>query len=157
MMYKITWSVKNVSRKLRYYANFRSYAIKESEEIEKSPRKSSNVDIRVTLPNPTEVIAIARMLGCNVSKEKKWVSTDNENAYFRLIVYAVVRRTLRKPAKIDLLKRLVLDKGFDTDAWWWANTFINKYRSEGIRKGIGIKSLYRPAKAFKLIYNLAEK
>jgi len=157
MMYRITWSVKKVSGKPRYYANFRSYATKEGEGIEKSLGKGSNVDVRATLPNPTEVIAIARMLGCKVSKEKKWISTDDENAYFKLIVYTVVRRTLRKPAKIDLLKRLVLDKGFDTDAWWWANTFINKYRSEGRKKEVGTKCLYRPAKAFKLIYNLAEK
>ena len=157
MMYRVTWSIKKVRGKPRYYANFRSYVTKEGEEAEENLRRGSNVDVRVTLPNPTEVIAIARMLGCKVSKEKKWISTDNENAYFRLIVYAVVRRTLRKPVKIDFLKRLIMDKGFDTDAWWWANTFINKYRSEGIKKGVGIKCLYRPAKAFKLIYNLAEK
>ncbi len=157
MMYRITWSVKKIGGKPRFYANFRSYVTKEGEEVEKSFRKSSNIDVKVSLTNPTEIIAIARMLGCKVSKKKRWISTDNENTYFRLIVYAVVRQTLRKPAKVDLLKRLVVDKGFDTDAWWWANTFINKYRSEGIRKGVGIKCLYKPAKAFKLIYNLVEK
>lgn len=156
MIYRVTWSAKKSSGKPRYYANFRSYAIREVDEAE-SAEKGSNIDVRVTLPNPTEVIAIARMLGCKVSREKKWISTDNENAYFRLIVYAVVRRALRTPAKVELLKRLVLDEGFDTDAWWWANTFINKYRSEGVRKGIGIRCLYRHAKAFKLVYNLTEK
>jgi len=156
MMYRVTWLVKRAKGKLRYYANFRSYATKEDEEAEEKSEKSSSVDVKVSVPNPDELTAIARMLGCKVSKEKKWISTDNENAYFRLIVYAVVRQTLRIPAKIDLLKTLVMDKGFDTDAWWWANTFINKY-SEGAKKGVGIKCLYRPAKAFKLVYNLAEK
>ncbi len=157
MMYRITWSVKKIRGKLRFYANFRSYATKEDEEVEKDLKKSSNIDVKVSLPNPTEIIAIARMLGCKVSEKKKWISTDNENTYFRLIVYAVVRQSLRKPAKVDLLKRLVMDRGFDTDAWWWANTFINRYRSEGIRKRVGIRCLYKPAKAFKLIYNLAER
>ena len=156
MMYRITWSMKKLKGKPRYYANFRSYATRDVDEAENVER-SSNVDVRVTLPNPSEVIAIARMLGCRVSREKKWISTDDENAYFRLIVYAVVRRTLRTPARVESLKRLVLDKGFDTDAWWWANTFINKYRSEGVRKGIGVRGLYRPAKAFKLIYDLTEE
>jgi len=156
MMYRVTWLVKRAKGKLRYYANFRSYATKEGEEAEEKPEKSSSVDVKVSVPNPDELTAIARMLGCKVSKEKKWISTDNESAYFRLIVYAVVRQTLRTPAKIDLLKTLVMDKGFDTDAWWWANTFINKY-SEGAKKGVGIKCLYRPAKAFKLVYNLTEK
>ncbi len=156
MMYRVTWSAKELNGKPRYYANFRSYAVKEVEEAG-SAERGSNIDVRVTLPNPTEVIAVARMLGCKVSREKKWISTDNENAYFRLIVYAVVRRSLRTPAKVELLRRLVLDKGFDIDAWWWANTFINKYRSEGVRRGVGIKCLYRPAKAFKLVYNLTEK
>lgn len=155
-MHRITWSVKKARGKLRYYANFRSYANKEGEEVDEN-LKGRNVDIRVTLPNPAELMAIARMLGCKVSEEKKWISTDDENVFFRLIVYAVVRRTLNKPAKIDLLKRLVIDRGFDTDAWWWANTFMNRYRSEGIRKGVGTRCLYRPAKAFKLIYNLAEE
>jgi len=157
MIYRITWTIKKVKGKLKHYANFRTYVIKEAGEGKTDPRKDSNIDVRVTVPNPTEIIAIAKMLGCKVSKKKKWILINNENIYFRLIIYGVVRRTINKPMKIDLLKTIVIDEEFDVDAWWWANTFINKYKNYGIKKGIGIKSLYRPAKAFKLIYNLTEK
>ncbi len=151
MKYRVTWETRKRHGRIRYYAKFRSYVEGKEEE---DTRKGSSVDVKVGVPNPTELLALARMLGCRVSGEKQWITTDDEQAYFRLIVYAVVRQTLRKPEKIDELRRLVLDEGFSTDAWWWANTFMNKYKTEGSRRGVGIKCLYRPAKGFKYVYNL---
>lgn len=158
MMYRVTWSTKRKGEKIIHYANFRSYVVNETESAsEESNKESGNIDIRARAPNPSEIIAVARMLGCRVSREKGWITTDNDDAYYRLVVYAVVRQILKTPARIDMLKSLILSEDFGTDAWWWANTFMNRYRGEGMKKGIGIRSLYRPAKAFKLVYNLVEK
>jgi len=157
MMARITWEVKKSGTKIRYYANFRSYVTTEKEIEEERNEKVNNLDVRVGVPNPSEIIVLAKKLGCAVSRKKKWITVKDEYTYFRLIVYAVVRQILREPEKIERLERLVLDKDFDTDAWWWANTFINKYRNEGRKKGVGVRCLYRPAKAFKLVYGLADR
>jgi len=156
LKYRITWLIKRVKSKIRYYANFRSYIIGEGDDEEAS-KGVGNIDLRAYTPNPTELIAIAKMLGCKVSKKKNWITTDSENAYFRLIVYAAVRQTLRSPYLTERLRKLVLDEGFDTNAWWWANTFMNKFREGGKIRGLGTRALYRPAKAFKLIYGLAKR
>jgi len=155
MMYRVTWSVKKGKRGLRYYANFRSYVTTDKEKLEADSEKADGtLDVRAVLPNPTELIAIARMLGCRVSDKRGWIATEDDGAYFRLVVYAVVRQTLRDQRKIEHLKRLVLDESFGVDAWWWANTFINRYQSDGMKRGVGIKALYRLAKAFKIVYGL---
>jgi len=155
MMYRITWNVKKGKRGLRYYANFRSYVTADEEKLEvDSESIGGTLDIRAVLPNPTELIAIARMLGCRVSDKKGWITTKDDDAYFRLVVYAVARQTLRDQRKIEQLKRLVLDEDFGIDAWWWANTFINHYQSDGMKRGVGIKALYKLAKAFKIVYGL---
>jgi hypothetical protein len=138
---------------MRYYACFRSYILTEKEgDLEKE--KTSSIDIKVPVSNPPEILAIARMLGCKVTSSMSWVRINTEDTYFRLIVYAVARMSIKRPAKVDKLKNLVVSEGFSTDAWWWANTFMNKYKNEGVIKGIGARCLYKPAKAFKLVYNL---
>jgi hypothetical protein len=152
-VYRITWVKKKSKGKIRYYAYFRSYVLTEKEEdLEKE--KTSSIDIKVPVSNPSEILAIAKMLGCEVTNSMSWVRIGTEDAYFRLIVYAVARMSIKKPAKVDELKSLVVSEGFSTDAWWWANTFINRYKNEGAIKGIGARCLYKPARAFKLVYNL---
>ena len=152
-MYRITWVKKKSKGKMRYYACFRSYILTEKEEdLEKE--KTSSIDIKVPVPSPSEILAIAKILGCGVTSSMSWVRISTEDTYFRLIVYAVARMSIKKPAKVDKLKSLVVSEGFSTDAWWWANTFMNKYKNEGVIKGIGARCLYKPARAFKLVYNL---
>jgi hypothetical protein len=138
---------------MRCYACFRSYILTEKEgNLEKE--KTSSIDIKVPISNPSEILAIAKILGCEVTSSMSWVRISTEDMYFRLIVYAVARMSIKRPAKVDKLKSLVVSEGFSTDAWWWANTFMNKYKNEGVIKGIGARCLYKPAKAFKLVYNL---
>jgi len=152
-VYKITWVKKKSKGKIRYHACFRSYVLmKKEEDLEKE--KTSSIDIKVPVSSPSEILAIAKMLGCEVTSSMSWVRIGTEDAYFRLIVYVVARMSVKKPAKVDELKSLVVSEGFSTDAWWWANTFINKYRNEGVIKGIGARCLYKPARAFKLVYDL---
>jgi hypothetical protein len=152
-MYRVTWSARRSKGKVRYYALFRSYVIAESGEGSRA-EGGETVDLKVSVPSPQELQAIARMLGCEVSEGRGWVRVERDDQYFRLVAYAVARMSVRKPAKVDRLRELVVGEGFGTDAWWWANTFINRYKTDGMAKGVGVRCLYKLAKAFKLVYGL---
>jgi hypothetical protein len=152
-MYRITWSTRKSKGKVKYYALFRSYTTTGNEKGFKTKGRGT-IDLKSSVSSPSELQATARMLKCEVTEGKGWIKVERDDHYFRLVTYAVVRMTVKKPAKVDKLRELVIDEGFNTDAWWWANTFINRFKSDGMTKGVGIRCLYKPAKAFKLVYNL---
>ncbi len=147
--YGITW----IRKKGRLYVAFRSYPVTENRPRGGS-RAREYLDVKVSVKNLEELLYLARRLGCEVIEEKKWISTDNSDAYNKLVVYAVVRRSLRLPIKVEQLRNLVLMEDFAADAWWWASTFTEIYQKNANEAGVGSKCLYRPAKAFKLLYDL---
>ena len=151
-VHRITWIKKGD----RLYAVFRSYPLSENKPRGRA-RPKDYEDVRVAVKNQAELLFIAEKLGCSISAEKKWISTDKDDAYNRLLVYAVVRRSLQTPEKIERLRELVLDDDFASDAWWWASTFVEIYRREARKFGVGSRCLYKPAKAFKLLYGLAKR
>jgi hypothetical protein len=151
-IYGVTW----VRKKGRLYAAFRSYPIKESKP-QSGRRSREYLDVKVSVKSQEELLYLAERLGCRISEEEKWISTDNSDAYNRLMVYAVVRRSLELPWKAEQLRKLVLSNDFTGDAWWWASTFTEIYQKRAGETGIGSRCLYRPARAFKLLYDLTER
>lgn len=151
-IYRVTW----IREKGRLYAAFRSYPITESKPQGGNPSREY-LDAKVSAKSQEELLYLAKKLGCGISDEKKWISTDNSNAYNRLMVYAVVRRSLRLPRKAEQLRSLVLSMDFAGDAWWWASAFTEIYQKRAGKAGVGSRCLNRPAKAFKLLYDLAER
>lgn len=150
-IYRVTW----IRRKGRLYAAFRSYPIREKPSSKN--RSGEYLDVKTPVRSQEELLYLARVLNCDVSEEKKWISTDSDEAYNRLLVFAVVRMSLRLPEKIEKLRNLVLSEDFAGDSWWWASTFTEIYQEKAREKGVGSRCLYRPAKAFKLLYGLAER
>jgi len=151
-IYRITW----IKKKGRLYAAFRSYPITENKP-QRSRASEEYLDVKVSVNNQEELLYLAQKLGCKISEEKKWISTDSSDAYNRLMVYAVVRRNILLPSKAEQLRSLVLSNEFSGDAWWWASTFTEIYQKKARKIGVGSRCLYRPAKAFKLIYDLSER
>jgi len=151
-IYRVTW----IRKKGRLYAAFRSYPITESKPQDASLSREC-LDVKVSVKNQGELLYLAEKLGGKISEEKKWISIDDSDAYNRLMVYAVVRRSLKLPWKIEKLRRLVLSEDFSGDAWWWAGTFTEIYQKRSREVGVGSRCLLRPAMAFKLIYGLSER
>jgi hypothetical protein len=151
-IYRITWT----KRRGRLYVAFRSYPITEGKPQGGSSSKEY-LDVKVSVKDREELLYLAKKLGCEVAEERKWITTDNGDAYNRLMVYAVLRRSLRLPEKVEQLRGLVLSEDFAGDAWWWASTFTEIYQKKAGEASVGSRCLYRPAKAFKLLYNLAER
>ena len=151
-IYRVTW----IREKGRLYTAFRSYPITEGKP-QGGNKSREYLDVKVSAKSQEELMYLAKKLGCGISEEKKWISTDNSDAYNRLMVYAVVRRSLRLPWKAEQLRGLVLSGDFTGDAWWWASAFTEIYQKRAGEVGVGSRCLYRPAKAFKLLYDLAER
>lgn len=152
-IYRITW----IRERGRLYAAFRSYPITESKPQRGNRQSIDYLDVKVSVKNQEELLYLAKKLGCRISEEKKWISTDDSDAYNRLMVFAVVRRGLRLPRRVEQLRKLVLSMDFAGDAWWWASVFTEIYQRRAREVGVGSRCLYRPAKAFKLLYDLANR
>lgn len=151
-IYRITWT----KTKGRLYVTFRSYPITENKtKINKQSK--DYIDIKVSANNQEELLYLANKFVCEISEEKKWISTDKGDTYNKLMVYMVVRRSLRLPWKQEYLRELVLNGDFTGDSWWWASTFTEIYQKKSWEVGVGSRCLYRPAKAFKLLYDLAKR
>lgn len=83
--------------------------------------------------------------------EEKGIKIYSDDLFEKLVVYACVRQTIRKVEKVLELRSILKSLGlFETH--FWAATFIERFRERSNRK-----SLYRPAKAFKILYGLVVK
>ena len=74
-------------------------------------------------------------------------SEDGE-AFSRILVYAVVRQTLRSEIKKNILKEIIKKLPY-LEVRYWSSVFsryFEEYRN--------IRALYRPARAFKEVYGL---
>ena len=92
----------------------------------------------------SEVVLLAESLGeRNVKGRSLRVG---ESAYKRLLVYAVVRQTLRSRVKSRELEEVV--KGLDEyELHFWYSKFLEVAER-------GRRALLRPAKAFKVLHRL---
>jgi hypothetical protein len=125
-------------------AEFRRYEKKKKSDTE-------NLDL-VVKTDIEELIRVAKTLGGKIHGEKdKWIEVEGLDLYNRLMIYAVVRRILFDPNRIVELQRIVKDlSGYE--AHYWGSTFRKIFWETNQRR-----TLLRPAKAFKLVYDLSKR
>jgi len=140
--------------RLRYIKPTKGLVVKKSKLAEFIPlvRKEEeivkgNVDVRCRVFLP-EFVELAKSFGFSVhnSRNRIWMTSDDREAYMRLLVYAVVRQNLLSEYKIWKLKDIVKELPL-SDIRYWASTFRSSYERYGTRR-----ELIRPAKAFKEVY-----
>lgn len=112
-------------------------------------RKTSNyaVKVRVFLP---DFVNIAKNLGFKYSKKNKLLYSDDREAYLKLLVYSVVRQSIRSEVKADMLARMINKMPY-TEVRYWGSIFSRYFKTFKSRR-----ALYRPAHAFKEVYGLTE-
>lgn len=118
-----------------------------SHEIKK--RKNNGkpaVRSRVFLP---EFMRLANTLGFQKDKKNPLIIHSNDReAYLRLLVYAVVRQSIRSEIKANLLVEMTKRLPY-TELKYWATIFSRYFREHRNRK-----ALYKPARAFREVYGL---
>lgn len=88
-------------------------------------------------------------------QDGSWLEVDDQlniqsdDLYERLMVYAAVRQSFRDPSRMSDLRAVVKELGA-FEVHFWASVFADAYRQSGSRA-----ALFRPAKAFKILYRLA--
>jgi|GEM_PF-928836 len=80
-------------------------------------------------------------------KDSRYITEDRE-AYLKLMVYAVVRQSIRSEVKANMLTETVKKLPY-TELRYWANIFSKYFKEYG-----NIRALYRPARAFKEVYDI---
>lgn len=109
-----------------------------------APLKSS-VDLKVK-SHLSEILWLAKNMGCRL--EANTISVRNLDAYNRLIIYAWIRSTLKKPETAKKLASLVMDIN-SWDALYWASRLRELYwNREKYSKRLKL------ARAFKLFFDL---
>lgn len=79
--------------------------------------------------------------------DSRYITEDRE-AYLKLMVYAVVRQSIRSEVKAHMLIETVKKLPY-TELRYWANIFSKYYKEYG-----NIRALYRPARAFREVYDI---
>ena len=104
------------------------------------------VKSRIFLP---EFMRLATALGLQ-KKKKRYIilETIDREAYFRLLVYSVVRQSIRSEIKASMLPEIVRRLPY-TELKYWANIFSKYYKDYENRR-----ALYKPAHAFREVYGL---
>lgn len=112
-----------------------------------NPRKplkgSTDLKARVSF---SELFKLAEKMGCQVNDTE--ILPPNQDAYNRLLVYACVRTSLRKPTGVLRLLDCVVEMS-GWDALYWASAFRKLWWS-----GPNHRSLCKAVKAFKLFFNV---
>lgn len=111
--------------------------------------------------DPSELEILAKELGegitlvreglktkSTVPQPKLTIKTHEEDEYEKLMIYAAVRQSMRKPLAANKLKDAVKDLGA-YEAHYWASIFKEIFTRT--QKRI---DLFKPAKAFKTLYHL---
>lgn len=96
-----------------------------------------------------ELKLAAKEFGGEVHFEGRRVEVREDHLYERLMVYAAVRQSLRRPSLALDLREAVAKLGL-YELHFWASTFAEAYRARRSRA-----ALFRPAKAFKVLHGLA--
>jgi len=117
-----------------------------SEEIKKKNNGVPSIEARVFLP---EFMQLATFWGFRKGGKKRMVlHSDDREAYFRLLVYSAVRQSIRSEIKANILTDIVKKLPY-TELKYWADIFSRYFREYKNRV-----ALYKPAHAFKEVYNL---
>jgi len=143
---KYAKALKGLPRRASKMAEFYAYLPLFDNEKFTPIKGNFEVKSRVFLP---EFKKISKKFGIkSVRKNRNLLRTDDPESYLRLFVYAVVRQTIHSEVDIeklqDLVERLPL-----FDIRYWASIFREKYEKWG-----SIKALYKPARAFREVYEL---
>ncbi len=123
-------------------------------------KKKQNPEVQVRC-DPTELEILAKELAEGITCEKQEQETkstvpqpnlllrvNEEDKYEKLMIYATVRQSIRNPLIANKLKDIVKDLGA-YEAHYWASIFKEIFSRT--RRRI---ELFRPAKAFKTLYQL---
>jgi len=121
------------------------------DQMKKGRNKTKDepaVKVRIFLP---EFTRFAHSLGFkkNGKRYTSLLSSDGE-AYLRLLVYAVVRQSIRSEVKAGILREIVIKLSY-IELKYWASIFSRYFKEYKNRK-----ALYKPAGAFKRVYALDE-
>ncbi|MEM3518653.1 MAG: hypothetical protein QXZ07_06245 [Nitrososphaerales archaeon] len=118
-----------------------------TEEIKRRKNNGSpSVQSRVVIP---EFIKLANLLGFEWHGKKRLVLySDDREAYLRLLVYAVVRQSIRSEVKAHRLIELVKKLPY-TELKYWTSIFSRHFNEYENRR-----ALYKSARAFREVYEL---
>ncbi|MGQ4894444.1 MAG: hypothetical protein ACP6IQ_07485 [Candidatus Njordarchaeia archaeon] len=114
--------------------------------------KSKEPDITIKT-NHKYIIDFLRDYG-NAKKlyriHKRFIELNSDDLFERIIIYASILYSLKDDSKRDKVKRIIRNlNGYEVH--FWASTFAEFYRINR-----SIKSILRPARAFKILYNLVK-
>ena len=109
-----------------------------------NPSKGS-IDLKIRNIMP-ELLWLSKSMGCRVENDK--IIVPNLDIYYRLLVYACIRLSLRDRMKIRELTTLVFEMS-SLDANYWASRFRELWW-----KHKKYRSLLNTIKAFKLFFGL---
>ena len=102
--------------------------------------------------NRDELLLFAKEVGPKNSFAAKTnkITVYSDDLYERLLIYAVVRQSLRDSVKVFDLREIIKSLGL-YEVHFWASMFAELYRT-----ALSRVALYRPAKAFKVLYKLGK-
>lgn len=125
----------------------RWYAYFSQSPLTETTKERGRLDLRARVERK-ELEDLAKELGCEV--EGELIVPPTLDAYNSLTVYAAVRATLRSPPNIIRLLEVI--RGLSSyDAQYWAGRLREEFWKTG-----RFNSLYRVAKAFKILYGVGE-
>jgi hypothetical protein len=93
-----------------------------------------------------ELLKLAGGMGCQANGSE--ILLPNQDIYNRLLIYACVRNSLRKPSGVLRLADCVVEMS-GWDALYWASAFRKLWWSSS-----NYRSLRKAVKAFKLFFNV---
>ncbi len=114
-----------------------------SSNTEKPLKGSTDLKARVSF---VELLKLAERIGCQVNGSE--ILPPNQDAYNRLLVYACVRTSVRKPSGVLRLVDCVVGMS-GWDALYWASAFRRLWWS-----GPNYRGLRKAVKAFKFFFDV---
>lgn len=117
-----------------------------SHDIKNRRNGTASIKARVFIP---EFMQLAKLFGFEKEGRKRLIlHSDDREAYLRLLVYAVIRQTVRSEANANMLIEVIKKLPY-TELKYWASVFSRYFKEYKSRK-----ALYKPARAFKEVYGL---
>jgi len=140
--------IKPLKGKIQYETKLAEFIPMVAPHNIKKGKNNGNpyVKSRVFLP---EFMRLATAFGFQ-KKKKRFIifETEDREAYFRLLVYSVVRQSLRSEIKASMLPEIIKKLPY-TELKYWVNIFSKYFREYDNRI-----ALYKPARAFREVYGL---
>ena len=145
---RLRW-IRPIKREIYYETKLAEFIpFIASHEIDRERKLGKpSVKSRIFLP---EFIHLALFWGFRKDGKKgsALLHSEDGEAYLRLLVYAVVRQTIRSEVKASLLKEILKRLPY-IEVRYWAVIFSRYFREYE-----NIRALYKPARAFKEVYDI---